>query len=92
VWRIHRRIGMSGGSMANAILRETGHKVTAGEAARLLHLHREAYAQRAGQVRPLPAARELLRLRLDICFRTRWILVAEVVQVQALLEVAPEHL
>ncbi len=60
VWRIHRRIGMSGGLMANAILRETGHKVTAEEAARLLRLHGEAYARRAAQVRPLPGARELL--------------------------------
>src|SRR5205085_1124592 len=30
------------------------------EAARLQRLHAEAYAQRAGQVRPLPGARELL--------------------------------
>src|SRR5690348_6495972 len=60
VWTIHRRIGMSGGLMANAILRETGHAVTAEEAARLLRLHAEAYARLAGQVRPLPGARELL--------------------------------
>src|SRR6476660_2713993 len=56
VWRIHRRIGMSGGLMANAILRETGHKVTADEAGRLLRLHSEAYARLSGQVRPLPGA------------------------------------
>jgi HAD superfamily hydrolase (TIGR01549 family) len=60
VWRIHRRIGMSGGLMANALLRETGHKVTAEETARLLRLHGEAYARRATQVRPLPGSRELL--------------------------------
>src|SRR5438876_1278763 len=60
VWTIHRRIGMSGGLMANAILRETGHAVTAEEAARLLRLHAEAYARLAEQVRPLPGARELL--------------------------------
>src|SRR5881275_2226575 len=60
VWTIHRRIGMSGGLMANAILRETGHAVTAEEAGRLLRLHAEAYARLAGQVRPLPGARELL--------------------------------
>ncbi len=35
VWRIHRRIGMSGGLFVNALLRETGHRVTAEEAARL---------------------------------------------------------
>ena len=60
VWRIHRRVGMSGGLMANAILRETGHQVTAEEAARLLRLHAEAYARQAPQIRPLPGARELL--------------------------------
>jgi HAD superfamily hydrolase (TIGR01509 family) len=60
VWTIHRRIGMSGGLMANAVLRETGHTVTAEEAARLLRLHAEAYARLAGQVRPLPGAQELL--------------------------------
>ena len=60
VWTIHRRIGMSGGLMANAILRETGHAVTADEAGRLLRLHAEAYARLAGQVRPLPGAKDLL--------------------------------
>src|SRR5262249_22532532 len=60
VWTIHRRIGMSGGLMANAVLRETGHAVSTDEAARLLRLHAEAYARLAVQVRPLPGARELL--------------------------------
>ena len=60
VWTIHRRIGMSGGLMANAILRETGHVVSTEEASRLLRLHAEAYARLADQVRPLPGARELL--------------------------------
>jgi HAD superfamily hydrolase (TIGR01509 family) len=60
VWTIHRRIGMSGGLMANAILRETGHAVSAEEAGRLLRLHKEAYARLADQVTPLPGARELL--------------------------------
>jgi HAD superfamily hydrolase (TIGR01509 family) len=60
VWRIHRKIGMSGGLFANALLRETGRAVTAEEADRLRVLHGEAYASRAGQVRPLPGARELL--------------------------------
>jgi HAD superfamily hydrolase (TIGR01549 family) len=60
VWRIHRRIGMSGGLFVNALLRETGHRVTAEEAARLQRLHTEAYARQVKQVRPLPGARELL--------------------------------
>ena len=60
VWRIHRRIGMSGGLLANALLRETGHQVTPEEAGRLQRLHTEAYVRQAGQLRPLPGARELL--------------------------------
>jgi HAD superfamily hydrolase (TIGR01509 family) len=60
VWRIHRRIGMSGGLFVNALLRETGYQVTAEEAARLQRRHVEAYRRQVGQVRPLPGARELL--------------------------------
>src|SRR5437867_5103035 len=56
VWRIHRRIGMSGGLFVNALLRETGHRVSADEAAQLARLHAEAYARLANQVRPLPGA------------------------------------
>lgn len=60
VWRIHRRIGMSGGLLVNALLRETGHRITPDEAQRLQKLHTEAYLRRVDQVRPLPGARELL--------------------------------
>ena len=60
VWRIHRRIGMSGGLFVNALLRETGRRVTAEEAARLQQHHARAYARQIAQVRPLPGARELL--------------------------------
>jgi HAD superfamily hydrolase (TIGR01549 family) len=60
VWRIHRRIGMSGGLLINALLRETGHPVGADEAARLARLHAEAYARLASQVRPLHGTRALL--------------------------------
>ena len=60
VWRIHRRIGMSGGLFATALLRETGRDVTADEAEHLRRLHAEAYAERSGELHPLPGARELL--------------------------------
>src|SRR5437763_12070602 len=60
VWRIHRRIGMSGGLFVNALLREIGRKVTAEQVARILQLHGEAYARLVAQVRPLPGARDLL--------------------------------
>jgi HAD superfamily hydrolase (TIGR01509 family) len=60
VWRIHRRIGMSGGLLVNALLRETGLPVTSEQTSRLREGHAEAYARLVGQVRPLPGARELL--------------------------------
>jgi len=60
VWRIHRRIGMSGGLFVNALLRETDRPVTAEEIARLRELHVKSYLSRIGQIRPLPGARELL--------------------------------
>jgi HAD superfamily hydrolase (TIGR01509 family) len=60
VWRIHRKVGMSGGLFANALLRETGREVSAEQAAELRRLHAEAYAALGPRVRPLPGARELL--------------------------------
>ena len=60
VWRIHRRIGMSGGLFINALLRETEMGVTPEQVARIQTLHAQAYQDLAGQVRPLPGARELL--------------------------------
>src|SRR5947209_14695534 len=60
VWRIHRRIGMSGGLLVNALLRETGREITSSDAQQLLKWHAEAYAKLVGQVRPLPGSVELL--------------------------------
>jgi HAD superfamily hydrolase (TIGR01509 family) len=60
VWRIHRRIGMSGGLFLNALQRETGRTLDPGTLARLSDLHRESYLRRVGSVVPLPGARELL--------------------------------
>jgi len=60
VWRIHRRIGMSGGLFVNALARETGRTVEPDEALHIQTLHAEAYRQYASQVRPLPGAVELM--------------------------------
>jgi HAD superfamily hydrolase (TIGR01549 family) len=60
VWRIHRRIGMSGGLLVNALLRETGRVVTSDQAEQLQRTHAAAYARLAPQVRPLPGAVDLL--------------------------------
>ena len=42
---------MSGGLFVHALLRETGHQVTAEEAARLQRLYAVAYARQVAQVR-----------------------------------------
>jgi len=60
VWRIHRRIGMSGGLFLNALLREVGRRMSADEEARVLRVHAESYARQVSLVRPLPGTRELL--------------------------------
>jgi HAD superfamily hydrolase (TIGR01549 family) len=60
VWRIHRRIGMSGGLFVNALARETGRALTLSEVDRMLHLHAAAFQRYADQLRPLPGARDLL--------------------------------
>jgi HAD superfamily hydrolase (TIGR01509 family) len=61
VWRIHRRIGMSGGLFVNALLRETGQASVPRQQADLARkYHAEAYARLVNQVRPLSGARELL--------------------------------
>jgi HAD superfamily hydrolase (TIGR01509 family) len=65
VWRIHRKIGMSGGLLANAMLRETGRPVTKEDAERLRSFHAETYGRRLAQVRPLPGAIELLHALSD---------------------------
>src|SRR5438270_8443976 len=54
VWRIHRRIGMSGGLFVNALLRETGRPLAKEQATNLLRWYAEAYARMVAQVRPLP--------------------------------------
>ncbi len=43
VWRIHRKIGMSGGLLTNMLLRETGIDINLGRIERLRRLHTEAY-------------------------------------------------
>ncbi|MGY1409336.1 MULTISPECIES: HAD family hydrolase [unclassified Luteimonas] len=62
VWRIHRKIGMSGGLFTNILLRETGIDITPERLERLRGWHAEAYNRQAaaGAIRPLPGARELL--------------------------------
>jgi HAD superfamily hydrolase (TIGR01509 family) len=60
VWRIHRRIGMSGGLFVSALLRETGRTLSEEDIALLQRVHGEEYLAQAGSVRPLPGAADLL--------------------------------
>ena len=60
VWRIHRRIGMSGGLFVSALLRETGRTLSGADIAMLQRAHGEEYLAQADSVRPLPGAAELL--------------------------------
>src|ERR1700761_3607486 len=60
VWRIHRRIGMSGGLFVSALLRETERTLTPGEIERLQQAHAAAYTSQLDSVTALPGARELL--------------------------------
>jgi HAD superfamily hydrolase (TIGR01509 family) len=60
VWKIHRRIGMSGGLFVTALLRETGGSLSADEIRALNIAHAEAFGRRRATVRPLPGARALL--------------------------------
>jgi HAD superfamily hydrolase (TIGR01509 family) len=61
VWRIHRRIGMSGGLFVQALSREIGHRLTLEQAQELQKRHAAAYERYQAAVQPLPGARELLQ-------------------------------
>ena len=61
VWKIHRRIGMSGGLMVTALLRELERELPDDALARLPELHARAYEEQRTSVRPLPGAAQLLQ-------------------------------
>ncbi len=60
-WRIHRRIGMSGGLFARAAARELGHAIDGSAAEDLQRRHGELFREFLPDRRPLPGAVELLR-------------------------------
>jgi HAD superfamily hydrolase (TIGR01509 family) len=61
VWRIHRKIGMSGGLFTRALLREIGAPLDAEQIRRVQDRHEKAYHALSDGVRPLPGALDLLR-------------------------------
>jgi HAD superfamily hydrolase (TIGR01509 family) len=64
-WRIHRRIGMSGGLFTRAVAREIGREIAPGEAEALQRRHGELFAEFLPERRPLPGAVALLRALRD---------------------------
>jgi HAD superfamily hydrolase (TIGR01509 family) len=60
VWRIHRKIGMSGGLFVRGVLRETGRDLTDEEIRQLQELHAKHYRDQIDGIQPLPGAPELL--------------------------------
>jgi HAD superfamily hydrolase (TIGR01509 family) len=60
VWRIHRRIGMSGGLFVSALLRETGLSLSQADIDALQQAHATQYQAQMDSVTALPGARELL--------------------------------
>jgi phosphoglycolate phosphatase-like HAD superfamily hydrolase len=60
MWRIHRKIGMSGGLMLKMLARETGLEINPDQAKRLSDKHDKAYKDLQGQITALPGAVELL--------------------------------
>jgi HAD superfamily hydrolase (TIGR01509 family) len=59
-WRIHRRIGMSGGLFTRAVARELGRELTDQEAEDIQHTHGELFRELLPERRPLPGAADLL--------------------------------
>ena len=59
-WKIHRRIGMSGGLFTRAVAREVGRPLTSEEAETIQKRHGELYRELLPERRPLPGAAELL--------------------------------
>jgi HAD superfamily hydrolase (TIGR01509 family) len=59
-WRIHRRIGMSGGLFARAVAREVGRELSPDETEAIQIRHGAIFRELLPERRPLPGARELL--------------------------------
>jgi HAD superfamily hydrolase (TIGR01549 family) len=60
-WRIHRKIGMSGGLFTRAVAREVGHSLDAEQTRFVQERHSELFKSLLPERRALPGAVELLR-------------------------------
>ena len=61
VWRIHRKIGMSGGLFTAQLQRELGHSINEDKLKRLRDRHAELFRELSKDVPPLPGAVDLLK-------------------------------
>jgi HAD superfamily hydrolase (TIGR01549 family) len=59
-WRIHRKIGMSGGLLTRVVAREVGREISSEEEQALQHRHGKIFAELLPKRRPLPGALELI--------------------------------
>jgi HAD superfamily hydrolase (TIGR01509 family) len=59
-WRIHRRIGMSGGLFTRAVARELGRPLSTAEVEAIQARHGQLFRELLPERRPLPGATELL--------------------------------
>jgi len=60
-WRIHRKIGMSGGLFTRAVARELGREISSDEEKSLQRRHGELFIQLLPERRPLPGAIDLIK-------------------------------
>ena len=66
-WRIHRRIGMSGGLFTRAVARELGRDISSEEADLLQRRHGELFTEFLPERHALPGAAELMRFLRNLC-------------------------
>ena len=62
IWRIHRRIGMSGGLLVRALARELGYELDTATIDRLQREHGRIYREKNKTITPLPGAIDLLQM------------------------------
>jgi HAD superfamily hydrolase (TIGR01509 family) len=65
IWRVHRKVGMSGGLLTNILLRETHLQLDPAVIERVQRKHAEAYNRLVKKIRPLPGAIDLLAALTD---------------------------
>jgi HAD superfamily hydrolase (TIGR01509 family) len=66
IWRIHRKIGMSGGLFVNQLKRELGIEIGEAMIARLRERHAANFLRLSSDVVPLPGAVELLQTLTEL--------------------------